>query len=292
MYKNVIVGVDGEEGGRSASALARSLAAPDALLTLVFVCRSFANGKRALELESATNNSISELLARELSICGRGSAIRRVIAGSVGAGLEIAAADCGADLIVVGSSSRHGLARLRAGDDVKSLMHQTPSTVAIAPASCAGTPSVFARIGVAYDGSSESEVALAHAGLLAVERNAELILRRIHAPRVYGVGLTAMTAPVASPTLAAAAASDPMSVAGGPPVETVYGALHEELARFSASVQLLVCGSRRNGLIKRIAAGSSSDYLARHTAAPLIIAPSMDSPSVERWHSHCRMAAA
>jgi nucleotide-binding universal stress UspA family protein len=283
MYTNVIVGVDGQDGGLRASALARSLAAPDARLTLVFVCRQDVNLKHALELEAATDRSIADLLERELSICGRGSWIKRVTAESVGAGLEAVAADCDADLIVVGSSSRHGLARLRAGDDVKSVMHQTPSAVAIAPASCAGRPNVFARIGVAYDGSRESEVALAHAGLLAAGRNAELIIRQVQAPRVYAVGLTAMTAPVSSPTLAVAAAGEPATVPEGLPVETVCGEPRPELVAFSASVQLLVCGSRRKGLMKRIAAGSMSDYLARHSAAPLIVAPSTDTPSVERW---------
>jgi nucleotide-binding universal stress UspA family protein len=282
MYTNVIVGVDGGDGGQRAAALARALAAPDSLLTLAFVCGPVAHTKRARELESASDQTISGLLERELSICGSGTWIRRVTAGSVGEGLETAAADSGADLIVVGSSSRHGVARLRSGDDVKSLMHQTPSAVAIAPESSANTASVFARIGVAYDGSPESQVALAHAGLVADERNAELIVRRVQAPRTYAVGLTAMTPPVVNPT---PAGRDPSASAEGLPVEVVYGLPHEELVSFSASVQLLVCGPRRNGLIKRIGVGSMSDYLARHSAAPLIIAPSTDSPRVERWRS-------
>jgi nucleotide-binding universal stress UspA family protein len=285
MYTNVIVGVDGGDGGERAATLARSLAAPDSLLTLVFVCCPAGHNSRARELESATDHTISDLLERELSICGSGTRVRRVTAGSVGEGLEIAASDSGADLIVVGSSSRHGFARLRPGDDVKSVMHHTPSAVAIAPESSANTASVFARIGVAYDGSPESKVALAHAGLLAAERNAELILRRVEAPRAYAIGLTVMTPPVVNSPPATVAARDPSAVADGLPVETVYGLPHEELVRFSASVQLLFCGSRRNGLIKRIGEGSMSDYLARHSATPLIVAPSMDSLSVERWRS-------
>ena len=55
------------------------------------------------------------LLEREVELCGGQARICRVTADSVGAGLEQAAADTGSDLIVVGASSRHGIARLWLG---------------------------------------------------------------------------------------------------------------------------------------------------------------------------------
>jgi hypothetical protein len=45
----------------------------------------------------------------------------------------------------------------------------------------------------------------------------------------------------------------------------------ETLAAFSETVDLLICGSRSKGIVRRVALGSTSDYLSRHCACPLII---------------------
>jgi nucleotide-binding universal stress UspA family protein len=63
----------------------------------------------------------------------------------------------------------------------------------------------------------------------------------------------------------------------------VYGAVRDELVAFSQTVDLLVCGSRRNGPVRRLAFGSTSEYLTRHVDVPLLIAPSTDTPTIERW---------
>ena len=45
----------------------------------------------------------------------------------------------------------------------------------------------------------------------------------------------------------------------------------EELAAFSETIDVLICGSRNNGIVRRVALGSTGDYLSRHCACPLII---------------------
>ena len=290
MYANVIVGVDGEPGGRNAVALAISLAASDARMTLVHVTPS---GNREPHADDLTDEqSLRALFARELAICGGEPEITRVMARSVGAGLKRVAFENDSELIVVGSSRRHGVSRVLGRGDVKSVMRQAPCAVAVAPSSCSHKPNIFARIGIAFDGSPESEIALAHGRVLADDRGAQLILHRVLEPQIYALAPLAMIAPVTRPATAVAAAREWVSDADEVSVEQVFGTPREELVAFSRTVQLLVCGSRHDGLIKRIGAGSASDHLARHSAAPLIIVPATDDASPARCHAERRTAVA
>jgi nucleotide-binding universal stress UspA family protein len=54
---------------------------------------------------------------------------------------------------------------------------------------------------------------------------------------------------------------------------TAYGAVGEILASYSASVDLLVLGSRGYGPIGRLVHGSTSNELARTARCPLLILP-------------------
>jgi nucleotide-binding universal stress UspA family protein len=292
MYGNVIVGVDGQQGGRDAAALAAAIANDGAFVTLVYVgvTAPMPNHASNLDIELADDESVRALLEHELDLCGTDARLSRVVASSIGAGLEQAAEQHGADLIVVGSCRRHGIARVVSGDDVRSVMHHTPCAVAVAPASYADEPGPLTRVGVAFDGSPESEVALAHAGLLAGELHAELAPRHVVEPHYYTSGFSTMAVPVDDPELALAAARERSGEADGLEVEQVYGLVHEELVSFGDHVDLLVCGSRRNGPVRRIALGSTSDYLARHLSIPLLVAPTIDAASVGRWRDQRRGA--
>jgi nucleotide-binding universal stress UspA family protein len=294
MYANVIVGVDGQQGGRDAAVLTAAIARDGAFVTLVYVdvISPMPNHASKLDIELADDESVRALLQQELHLCGPDARLNRVKATSVGVGLEQAAERHGAELIVVGSSRRHGITRVLSGDDVRSVMHKTPCAVAVAPASYALNPQPLTRVGVAFDGSSQSEVALAHAGLLAGQLHAELALRHVVEPHYYASGFGAMAVPVDDPEIALAAAGERMGEADGLDVEQVYGSAHEELVSFGDRVDLLVCGSRRNGPVRRIALGSTSDYLARHLSIPLLVAPKTDATSVRRWRAQRRAAIA
>ena len=284
VYANVTIGIDGAQGGRNAAALAAALADRDAVMTLVFVCLPNVRRGSALELARVEDKMLWGFLEREVELCGGQARICRVTADSVGAGLEQAAADTGSDLIVVGASSRHGIARLWLGDDARSVLRETPSAVAVVPPSYEYQPNVLARIGVAYDGSPESDVALAHAGLLAQRRNSELILRHVVKAHSYPLGVPAVV-PVVTPASELEAAGERLGEVDGRSVEHAYGVPREQLVEFSKWVDLLVCGSRHNGLLGRLAHGSTSHYLARHSEAPLLVTPSIDTRAVERWQA-------
>jgi hypothetical protein len=132
-------------------------------------------------------------------------------------------------------------------EDALAVIHHTAETVAIAPVGFGDRPQRLDRIGVAFDGSAESVVALAHGGLLAEERECEMML-------------------------------------------TVEDS--DRLDAFADEVDLLVCGSRRNGPVRRLMLGSASDHLVRHVDVPLIVTAPVDSAAVARWQERHPAAGA
>lgn len=281
MYNNVIIGIDGQQGGRDAAALAHQLAAPSARLTLVYV--TAASRATSYELELVDPDSVAALMASELEVCGDRAKAIRIHAGSIGAGLQDAAERHDADLIVVGASRQHGLTRLISGDDVKSVLHHTPCAVAVAPTGRAEHAVPPARIGVAIDERPTSLVALAHGGLLAEQMHSDLRVFGVVEPHYYAVGVSLAPIPFDDPASLLAAARNRYGRVDGLDVELVYGQLYEELERFSGEIDLLVCGSRHQGPAGRLMLGSTSDHLARHTRTPLLIAPASDDAAIERW---------
>ena len=117
------------------------------------------------------------------------------MARSVGAGLERVAFENDSELIVVGSSRGRGLARTRSP---RRQVGHAPSAVRRGSRSILlfAQPNIFARIGIAFDGSPESEIALAHGRILAADRDAQLILHRVLEPQIYALAPLAIIAPV------------------------------------------------------------------------------------------------
>jgi nucleotide-binding universal stress UspA family protein len=283
MYAHVIVGVDGKPGGRDASALASILAAAGAVVSLVHV--STTGPDAGVEAQFADEDILAGALAQELDLCGTDAQVERVPALSVAAGLKQAAQQHDADLIVLGAAHRHGLSRVLSHDHVTSVIHHTPCAVAVAPAGFAQNPGILARIGVAYDASPESEVALAHAGLLEAQRHSNLVLRHVVEPHFYASGWGTVAVPVDDPIIELQAARERLGNPDGLVLEHVCGTARDVLLDFSRSVDLLVCGSRRNSAVRRVALGSNSDHLARHIKTPLLIPPAVDTIAVERWRT-------
>jgi nucleotide-binding universal stress UspA family protein len=282
MYTNVIVGVDGEQGGRDAAALAAVLAPPGARLSLVYVSTT---PNAELDDEFADEDALARVLHTELELCRGDAHLARVTALSIAAGLTDVAQQRQADLIVLGASHRHGLTRLFAGDHVIAVIHQTLCTVAVVPAGFAQAPRPLARIGVAYDGSPEGEVALAHAGLLAAEHHSDLIACHAIDPDPYPQVRDASPLTVDDPAIDPNPAPQRLADTDGLQVQTIDGPPRKALAEFSRGVDLLVCGSRRNGPVRRIVLGSTSESLARHPHTPLLVTPSTDSAMVDRWRT-------
>jgi nucleotide-binding universal stress UspA family protein len=156
-FRNVVVGVDGRQGGRDAVALAAKLAATDGLTTSV----------RVLMRDPLVGSPDSTRVIDH-------DQVRFIEAPSVGRGLHELAEAEGADLLVIGSCRRGLMGRVMIGDETSDALNGASCAVAVAPFGYADAPAVIDPIGVAYDGSDESAAALSVGRELAHQHDARL----------------------------------------------------------------------------------------------------------------------
>ena len=189
----------------------------------------------------------------------------------VGRGLHDAAAEHGADLIVVASSGRGLIGRIFAGDDVAATLRSAPCPVAIAPRGFAAEQRAIARIGVGYDGSPQAQAALDAARRLAADSGAEVQALGVATPP------QGLVAPLGVSAIAAIEArrerTERCIAALGPDVQgsVVDGIARERLAELADEVDLLVVGSSARGTVGRVLLGSASETLSRQAACPLLV---------------------
>jgi len=275
VFDNVLVGVDGNAYGRDAIALAAQLAGADGKLTLANVRLGELHPLHAITpglLDEERDESLA-LLERERAEVGVQAKLVSVVASSPGAGLHRQAEAQGADVLVVGSSSRSVFGRAMLGDDTRAALNGAPCAVAIAARAYSAHPSPIAKVGVAYNGSPESKHALAVALEVAQPTKATVSAMEVVAVPAYA--FTGVMAPPMGETieLLLADAKARMSELPGVEGRAAYGLAGEELAEFGEDVDLLVVGSRGYGPLRRLVLGSTSEYLERHARCSLLVLP-------------------
>ena len=274
MFENVLVGVDGSSNGRDAITLASRLGDPNGKLTLANVRAGETSPLHAVTpglLEEERDASL-RLLERERAEAGVEGELLSVVAASPVAGLHRQAEAQGADLLVVGSCGRGAFGRVVLGDDTRAALNGAPCAVAIAARGYAGHPGIE-KLGVAYNGSPESQRALASARELATPTRAQIEVLEVVAIPSYT--FTGLLAPAIGDSidLMITEANARLSKLPGVAARAVYGLPGEELASFGEEVDLLVVGSRSYGPLKRLVLGSTSDYLERHARCSLLVLP-------------------
>lgn len=259
MFDNVIIAVSDEESALDALALGETLTSPGAALMLVHVEQG--GGDRETPQEPpAPLVSLSD---------GPGGAEHPLVvvgAPSPAAGLHDAASRGGADLLVIGAPRHRVLGRAH----TEAIMRDAPCAVAVAPRGFAGRPTALQRIGVGYDGSLASDAALATARRLAAEREATVSALEVVTPR-----------PLRDPLNASNEIDDRLAagrrrLAGLAGVDTSveYGLPDEALARYGASVDLLVLGPHDHGVQR----ASLAQRLARRPPCPLLVLATPSGP--------------
>lgn len=284
----ILIGFDGSSHGEDALALGRVLAAAagdgtELVVAIVYkaVIQKDSHGTESdyqgrLRYEAEQELERARTLAPELA----SDASLTVRASSAAAGLHRLAEELEADTIVVGTSHRSALGRVWAGSATEQVLHGAPVAVAVAPvgyAERAEGERALRRVGVAYDGSPEAEHALARGAELARAAGAAVVPIavtdvRTLAPMVAGYDqyLEAVREQTASALEQAVAA-----VGDGVAVEPQKreGEPAGELAAASATLDLLVAGSRGYGPLKRVLLGSVSARLVREAEGPLLLLP-------------------
>lgn len=200
----------------------------------------------------------------------RDFAMREMRGVAAAAGLKDLASREEADLVVVGSTHRGMLGRVVPGSVVERLLSGSPCPVAVAPRGYArGEHFGLGLVGVAFDGSPESELALRYAVQLATRLYARLriitIAGRDGDPTLDVVDdsaheINAHALAELPPWLTAESALEP-----GDPARA--------LARHGVDLDVLVIGSRGHGPLRRTLLGGVSADVMRMAPCPVLAVP-------------------
>jgi nucleotide-binding universal stress UspA family protein len=282
MYRTIVVGCNGYERGRGAVSLAHAIAsATDARLFLVGVHHNpplpppegYVAGRHQLEraLRAVRDELAPEAVIQVEADLSPAHALRQVAEAE------------GADLLVVGSRHRRRLQHIVDSDHAMQVLHGAPCAVAVAPDPIAPR-AVLRRIGVGIDATPESRIALRMARELAMRSGASLWLHAVVDDTVPGwAGMSPMAAPsdvfqqivdsrlADARDLLAERLAECYDVSADGTV--VVGSPTGELILASEDLDLLVLGSRRWGPVRRLALGSTSERVIRHSTCPVLVPP-------------------
>lgn len=288
MSQRIITGYVDSPSGRDALALADVLLALDPTSDLT-VTRVYAyNPPEEPPVPTGWRKALRDRADAELDKIrgryeGRPNVTVKPSCGlSASDGLHRLATATEATVTVVGTSHAHGVERLRSGSVTEHTIHGSPCAVAVAPTGFADAPAAPQTIAIAYNGSGESEYALATAAEIARTAGAKLRIIGVVEPGAvwYGAyggqqlanGLDEVVREQL--TQAAKRITDlpvEIQVLTGEPVHAISAA--------TADVGLLVLGSRGYGPVRRVLLGSVSVKLVRAPSCPLLVLPRTAMPA-------------
>jgi nucleotide-binding universal stress UspA family protein len=280
VFKKIIVGVDGREGGRDALALAGRLASllgGELVAVHAYPHELFVSRGTTPDFETTMHSGAEATLADELERADVVAHAAAVPDGSAGRALHVAAKRHHGELIVVGSAHRGAIGRVLAGDVTMGTLHGAECPVIVAPRGFAQRGSPLQTIGVGVDGSPESRAASELARELATVAGARLKVIRVLEPTPPGGPALAYHADWAERgedrRAEAQAELDVMlaelgEIATG---EVVIGDPATELAYAGNELDLLVTGSRGYGPVRRLMLGSTSTRLVREAPCPVLV---------------------
>lgn len=271
MFRNALVGVNGHLGNSDAVGLAKELLHEGGELTLAHIYPGDARiwGESGAEYSAVERERALKLLTQVRDQGDVNAQLRYEESASVGRGLHELAEAVGADLLVVGSSVNGLRGRVLLGDDARAALNGAPCAVAIAPSGYSRENATIREIGVAYNGSPESDNAISVARKLAAKHGAKL--SAFEAVSIPTYAFLAGPVPIENTVEGLVRqARERITALGDVEPHAAYGNAAEELALYSASIDLLVVGSRDYGPIGRLMHGSTSHQLARTARCPLL----------------------
>ncbi|MGZ4184395.1 MAG: universal stress protein [Solirubrobacteraceae bacterium] len=273
MFRNVVVGVDGRQGGRDAIALAKLLAAPGATITLAHVYgQGGAIGRGAGLMLFEEHDRSAALLRAERARAQLDAGMALRCSPHPARGLHELAQERSADLLVVGST-RHGvLGRALIADHSRAALNGAPCAVAIAPRGYTAMDHRLQTIGVGYDGTPESEVALATSRELAGRYDAAITAMWVVTRQDVG-DEAPMPEDWPEATEVLVYHRQKELERHGIAAEATYGDPKLELSHLGDRMDLIVVGSRGHGAARRPFHGTTSTYLTRHLGCPLLQLP-------------------
>jgi nucleotide-binding universal stress UspA family protein len=281
MTAPIVVGVDGTGSGLDAVALAAQLARVTGD-PLIVAC-VYPEGRRTGS-DAAVRGSTAKALEAASDLADEAGAEYRTVASSSPArGLTKLAEEEGAAMVVAGSHRSGAFGRVASGNTAERLLHGSGCPVAVAPRGYRRRiTDKLRRIGVAFVDTPDGHEAARHAADLAARSGLPLTLFSVVAVHANWFVPEAVrpeeeTVPVEvrkeyQEALDRALAGLPEGVrATG---ELLYGEVVDELAMVGdRGVDLLVCGSRGYGPVRRVLLGTVSAGLVRQASVPVLVVP-------------------
>lgn len=302
MLTKILAGTDGSPGARDAAALAAHLgAATGAEVTLVGVAHDPrlhlpGRARHAEEAERDLAAAIEAARAAHAPAAG----VRILSDHAAAHGLQQAAEDAGASLLVLGSSDGGEQGCVHAGRTARQAMRSAPCPVLVAARGCGGAPELH-RIVVGVDGSVESQLAVGVARELADATGAAIHAVAVvddrfpvsHVPGGVIIDLADWEQIVAADRERMGAMLDRIvPPGGGHRTELKEGDPTDGLLSAAIGADLLVVGSRRWGRLSRVVLGSTSEDLVALAPCSVLIVPRPDAEPADEEHAAHGAAAA
>ena len=288
MTRPILAGADGTDSGLDAVAFAARLAGAVGG-PLVVVCVAPEDVRRVgVEAEDDVRRHADAILAGAGEVAGDlPTELRTVFSSSPARGLCELAERESAEAVVAGSTNRGAIGRVVSGSTAERLLHGTSCPVAVAPRGYRRhRPGPLRAIGAAFTDTPDGHEAVRVAADLAARAGLPLTVYSVIALhtnwlRPEAVQPDTSVVPeevrkVAQDALDRVVASLPAGVrATG---ELLFGEVVDELSMAAErGVDLLVCGSRGYGPVRRVLLGTVSSALVRQASVPTMVVPRVDA---------------
>jgi nucleotide-binding universal stress UspA family protein len=284
MSRPVLAGADGTDSGLDAVAFAARLAGAVGA-PLVVVCVGPEDARQVgAEAEEDVRRHVDAILEAAREVVGdQPVELRSIFSSSPARGLSELAEREDAEAVVVGSSNRGAIGRVVSGSTAERLLHGAGCPVAVAPRGYRRhRPEPLRAIGAAFTDSPDGHEAVRFAAELARRAGLPLTVYSVVGLHTNWLRPEAVQ-PDASvvPEEVTKAARDALDrvVAGVPSGvratgELLFGEVVDELSMAAErDVDLLVCGSRGYGPVRRVLLGTVSSALVRQASVPTLVVP-------------------
>jgi nucleotide-binding universal stress UspA family protein len=279
----IVVGVDGTGSGLDAVALATRLA--QATGDPLIVACVYPEGRRSsLDAAAAAHGPAANALEAAGELAGEaGAEYRTMPSSSPARGLAELAEEEGAAMVVAGSHRGGAFGRVASGGTAERLLHGSGCPVAVAPRGYRKrVTDKLRRIGVAFVDTPDGHEAVRRAADLAARSGLPLTLFSVVS--VHTNWFVPETVRPEEETVPAEVRKEyqeelDRALAGLPTGvratgELLYGEVVDELSMVGErGADLLVCGSRGYGPVRRVLLGTVSSALVRQASVPVLVVP-------------------
>jgi nucleotide-binding universal stress UspA family protein len=285
MTRAILAGADGTGSGLDAVAFGARLAtAIGSPLVVACVCPNKALLAGADEETDDPQRQAASILEAARDVVGDLPAdFRTVVSTSPARGLAELAEEAGVEAVVVGSTHRGPVGRVMSGSTAERLLHGSGCPVAVAPRGYRRHRSKpIDAIGVAFIDTPDGHEAVRVAADLAARAHLPLTVYTVIALHRNWLRPEAVEPDAAVvPEEITRAYREPLDrVVAAPPDgvratgQLLFGEVVDELSvAAERDVDLLVCGSRGYGPVRRVLLGTVSASLVRQASVPVLVVP-------------------